>query len=123
MPSKEYWAEIKKDPVRHRQYLDNMKEYIRVRSQNDPVFRKTRSRYNAKYLKKRYHADPEFRKRVLGYHKKWVKNNPETCKESLIRSKVCRILRDHGTDLQDDPEHLQTDFMIMLINRDDKKEK
>jgi hypothetical protein len=132
------YAELKKDPVKYREYLNKINADRRWRYKTDPEYKKKIKQYyinwvtdpekkevmSAKrrtYQKKRYREDPAYRKKVYEHSKRWRDSNYEQYVESRNRSLVCNILSKHVEHMHKDPEHLQTDFLIMLINRDDKK--
>jgi hypothetical protein len=57
------------------------------------------------------------KEKVNEYNKNWRKKHPKEFCEMQNRSRICKILRDHKTEMSDDPERLSTDFIIDLINK------
>lgn len=135
----ERWEKIKKEnPELHARYLQKMKDYVKRRLAEDPEYRTRRNEIARNTNKIRYATDPEYKERVTESHKEWVKNNREKYNEyqrgywkeyakyraeRINRNEICNILIDHGEELSDDPEHLPTDFIISLMNREDKKQR
>jgi galactokinase len=141
---KEQKQNEEKDPDKDTKIREQIAKHKRERYATDPEYRERVKQYTAsslmklkvedperyrerinkvvEYQKNKYATDPEYRKKVLDYSKRWRETHREEYYKSINRSRIRSLLYDHHEDLQNDPEHLSTDFLIALINRDDKQD-
>jgi hypothetical protein len=88
------------------------------------------NKYIREYTKNRYHSDPEFHKKVDDANKKHKEqklledpNYRKVISGYVLKSKTCRIIRDHHKEMENDPEHLTTEFIQEIIGRKCNKNK
>jgi hypothetical protein len=127
-------VELKKDTGKYAEHLRKRRDAQRLRYISDPeyrakqlehskklrldpVYRKKHNDLKAVWLKKKLATDNNFKQRYIEQTKKARKKY----QVKKIVEDTCNILLNHGDILKEDPDHIQTDFLIMLINRDDKQ--
>lgn len=73
---------------------------------------------NSQFTKSNAHCDSCHKIKQIEYrenHKRYMRENPEYYPHQRTKS-ICKLLKEHSTNLKNDPQHLTTTFIKNIIN-------